>query len=134
MRPKGMKDLAAFSAREVKRAAAEERVFLCKRTVGDKVIPASFLKVEGIGDACWCKRPGREEQIEELVGSQNPGPEAPPNSLKGQERRELRICQERSPAPSLLFHRYHYSENKKQIPLRKYRLTFLAELGNWTFT
>ena len=54
MRPKGMKDLAAFTVREVKRAAAEERerdeVFLCIRTVRvkvkSKVIPASFLKIE----------------------------------------------------------------------------------------
>ena len=50
-----MKDLATFSVREVKRVAAEERekrrVFLCRRTVRvkvkSKVIPASFLKVEG---------------------------------------------------------------------------------------
>ena len=53
MRPKGMEDLAAFSAKEVKRAAAEEkeRVFLCRRTmrvkVRGKAIPASFLKIEG---------------------------------------------------------------------------------------
>ena len=54
MRPKGIEDLAAFSAREVKRAAAEER----ERDeyssaegvkVGGKVIPASFLKIEGRG-------------------------------------------------------------------------------------
>ena len=48
MRPKGMEDLAAFSAREVKR---KRRVFLCRRTVGvkvgSKVIPVSVLKVEG---------------------------------------------------------------------------------------
>ena len=57
MPPKGMEDLAAFIAREVKRAAAEERekrrVFLCSRTVrvkvGGKVILASFLKIEGRG-------------------------------------------------------------------------------------
>ena len=46
MRPKGMEDLAAFKAREIKR-----RVFLCRRTVRVKVegkaIPASFLKIEG---------------------------------------------------------------------------------------
>ena len=54
MRPKGMEDLAAFSVREVKRAAAEEKerdVFLCRRTVRvkveGKVIPASSLKVKG---------------------------------------------------------------------------------------
>ena len=55
MRPKGMEDLAAFIAREVKRAAAEERdeYSFCRRTVrvrvGGKVIPASFLKIEGRG-------------------------------------------------------------------------------------
>ena len=47
-------------------------------------------------DARWGKRPGREGQIEELVGGQNPGPEAPPRSKKGQKRREQRRCQERS--------------------------------------
>ena len=57
MRPKGMEDLAAFNAREEKRAAAEERerneYSLCRRTVGVKVrgkaILASFLKIEGRG-------------------------------------------------------------------------------------
>ena len=48
MRPKAMEDLAAFSVREVKR-----RIFLCRRTVREKVkskvIPASFLKIEGRG-------------------------------------------------------------------------------------
>ena len=71
MRSKGMEDLAAFSAREVKRAAAEERrkkrVFLCRRTVrvkiGGKVIPASFLKIEGrgalVGAKDWRERDER---------------------------------------------------------------------------
>ena len=57
MRPNGMENLAAFGAREVKRAATEEReergVFLCCRTVKvevkGKVIPTSFLKIEGRG-------------------------------------------------------------------------------------
>ena len=56
MRPKGMEDLAAFSVREVKKAAVEERkrrVFLCRRTVRvevrSKVIPAGLLKIEGRG-------------------------------------------------------------------------------------
>ena len=56
MRPKGMKYLAAFIVREVKRAAAEEkerREFLCRRTVRvkvkSKVISASSLKTEGRG-------------------------------------------------------------------------------------
>ena len=53
MWPKGMEELAAFSVREGKRAAAEKkkRIFLCRRTVRvkvkGKVIPASFLKIEG---------------------------------------------------------------------------------------
>ena len=38
----------------------------------------------------------REGQVEELVGDQSPGPEAPPRSKKEQERREQRKCQERS--------------------------------------
>ena len=57
MRPKGMKDLAAFSARERKESSSrgkkKRRVFLCRRTVrvkvGGKAIPASFLKIEGRG-------------------------------------------------------------------------------------
>ena len=52
-----MEDLAAFSAREVKRSSSRgkrmTRVFLCRRTVRvkvvGKVIPVSFLKVEGRG-------------------------------------------------------------------------------------
>ena len=35
-----------------------------------KVIPASFLKVEG-----WRTLVGAKDRIEELVGGQNPGPE-----------------------------------------------------------
>ena len=54
MRPKEMEDLAAFSAREVKRVGAEERekdVYSSaegqwESKVRSKVIPASFLKVE----------------------------------------------------------------------------------------
>ena len=38
----------------------------------------------------------REGQIEELLGGQHPGSEAPPVSKKEQERREQRRCQERS--------------------------------------
>ena len=56
MRPKGMKDLAVFSVREVKsssRGKRKRRVFRYRRTVGvkvgNKVIPASFLKIEGRG-------------------------------------------------------------------------------------
>ena len=63
--------------------------------VGDKVIPASFLKIEGRGDARWGERPEREGHIEELVGDPDPGPEAPPISKKRRERREQRKCQGR---------------------------------------
>ena len=65
--------------------------------VGGKVIPASFLKVEErgtlVGAKDWREREG---WIEELVDGQNPGPEAPPKSKKGKEKREQRRCQERS--------------------------------------
>ena len=40
------------------------------------------------------RSPGKEGQIEELVGSQNPGPEAPSRSKKRPERREQRRCEE----------------------------------------
>ena len=50
--------------------------------VGGKVIPASYLKVEGRG-ARWGERPEREGQIEESIFGQNLGSEAPP---KEQER------------------------------------------------
>ena len=34
------------------------------------------------GGACWSERPQRKGQIKELVGGQNPDPEAPPRSKK----------------------------------------------------
>ena len=40
----------------------------------------------------------REGQIKELVGGQNPRPEAPPRSKKWKEKREKRKCQGRSNA------------------------------------
>ena len=40
--------------------------------------------------ARWGERPGREGQIEELVGGQNPGPEAPPRSKKGGSKRDVK--------------------------------------------
>ena len=54
----------------------------------------SFLKVEERRTLVGAK--AEERQIEELVGGQNQGPEAPPRSKTEQERREERICQERS--------------------------------------
>ena len=62
-----------------------------KVQVGDKAIPASFLKVEGRECSLGRKTEERGGQIEELVDSQNPGPVAPSRSKKGQRR-----CQERS--------------------------------------
>ena len=67
------------------RGKKKRQVFLCRRTVGVKVIPASVLKIEGRG-ARWGERPEREGRIEELVGGQNPDPEAPPRS-EGNVRR-----------------------------------------------
>ena len=76
----------------------KRRVFLCRRTVGvkvrGKVIPASFQKTKGRGMLVGAK--DQRGQIEELVGGQNPGPEATPRSKKGQEKREQRKCQDRS--------------------------------------
>ena len=63
--------------------------------VKGKVIPASFLKVEGEGTLVG-EKDRREGQIEELVGGQNLGPEAPPRSSKGQDKREQKRCQEKS--------------------------------------
>ena len=74
-----------------------KRLFLYGRTVSvkvkSKVIPASFLKIEGLRTLVGVKDQ-REGQIEELVGDQNPGPEAPPMSKIGEERREQKRCQE----------------------------------------
>ena len=47
-------------------------------------------------DARWGEKPEREGQLEELVGDQNPSPEAPPRSKIALERREQRRCQGRS--------------------------------------
>ena len=59
--------------------------FICRRTVRvkveGKVILASFLKIEG-RRSLGQKTKEREGQIKELVGDQNPGPEAPPRSRK----------------------------------------------------
>ena len=49
-----------------------------------KVIPASFLKIQGRETFVGAK----EGWLVELVGDQNRGPEALPRSKKGQERRE----------------------------------------------
>ena len=79
------------------REKRKRRVFVCKRTVRVKAIPVSFLKIEGRETLVGAKdRREREGRIEELVGGQNPGLEAPPRSKKRQERREQRRCQERN--------------------------------------
>ena len=64
--------------------------------IEDKVIPASFLKVEGRGTLVGVKKPEKEGWLLELVGDQKSGPEVPPWSKIGQERREQRRCQGRS--------------------------------------
>ena len=43
-----------------------------------------------MGDACWGKRPKREGQLEELVGDQNPGPEAPPRNRREGSKGKVR--------------------------------------------
>ena len=58
--------------------------------VRSKVIPASSLKVEGRGTLHWGERSGREQQIEGLVGGQNPDPEAPPRSKRGESKGDVR--------------------------------------------
>ena len=63
--------------------------------VGDKVIPASFQKIEERGTLVGAIGQ-REGRVEELVDGQNPGPGALPRSKKGQEKREQRRCQESS--------------------------------------
>ena len=55
--------------------------------VRSKVIPASFLKIEGWGMLVGAKD-RREGQLVELVGGQNLGPEAPPMNKKNRERRK----------------------------------------------
>ena len=55
--------------------------------VRSKVIPTSFLKIEGRGTLVGVKNQ-RERKLEELVGVQKPSREALPRSKKGQEKRE----------------------------------------------
>ena len=62
----------------------KRRVFLCRRTVRVKVIPSSFLKIEGWRTLVGAKdRREREGQLKELVGDQNSSLEAPPRSKRG---------------------------------------------------
>ena len=103
MRPKGMGDLAAFSAREVKRVAAEERerdeysIQTDSESQSKKQShPSELFENKKRGNACWGERSEREGQMRELVGDQNPSSEAPPKSQKRRERREQRKCQGRS--------------------------------------
>ena len=49
-----------------------------------------------MGDIPWGERQEKEGQSEELVGEQNPSPEAPPRSKIGREKRGQRRCQGRS--------------------------------------
>ena len=58
--------------------------------VGGKVIPASFLKIEGRVCLLGQKTREREGLIEELVDGQNPAPEAPPRSKRGGSKEDVR--------------------------------------------
>ena len=93
MRPKEMEDLAAFSVREVKRAAAEERerdqYSLQKdgESQSKKSSPRVFGKLME-GGRLLGEIAKKEAQSVELVGDQNPGPEAPPKNKRGRERKE----------------------------------------------
>ena len=99
MQPIKIENLAAFGIKGVKRAAAKERgsirVFLCSRTikveVKGKVIPTSFLKIEGRRTFGWDERPEKEGQLVELVGDQNQSTEAPSRSKRGRESRKQKI-------------------------------------------
>ena len=53
--------------------------------VGGKIIPASFMKIEGRGTLVGAIG-RREGQIEELVVGQNPGPEALPEAREEGEK------------------------------------------------
>ena len=75
------------------RGKRKRLVFLCKRTVKvkvkRKVIPTSFLKIEGRG--CFLGRKTEERgRFVELVGNQNPGPKAPPRSKRRGRKRDVR--------------------------------------------
>ena len=60
--------------------------------VKSKIISRIFLKIEGrvtfVGE--------KDGQLVELVGDQSPGPEEPPRSKIGREKREQRKCQGRN--------------------------------------
>ena len=63
-----MENLAAFSVREVKRAAAKKQVFLCTRTVSVKekykVILTSFLEIE---EGCLLERKTGEKGTDRKI-------------------------------------------------------------------
>ena len=76
------------------RGKRKRRVFLCRLTVrvkvGDKVISASFQKVEGRGTLIGAKDQGEKDSWKELVDGQNPVPEASPRTKKRPEKGEQR--------------------------------------------
>ena len=57
--------------------------------VKSKVIPTSFLKIEGRGNLRWGERSGKEGQLVELVGDQNPSPKAPIRSKREEGAKEM---------------------------------------------
>ena len=58
--------------------------------------PSELSEKQRKGVARWGERPEKEGWSIELIGDQNPCPEAPPRSKIGRERREQRKCQGRS--------------------------------------
>ena len=75
------------------RGKRKRLVFLCRRIVGvkveGKVIPTSFLKIEGWKTLVG-RKDRRERQLEELVGDQTSNPEAPPRSKRGGSKGDIR--------------------------------------------
>ena len=71
------------------------RVFLCRRTVRGSLSSELSEKLKE-GERSLGLKTGERGTDRKLVGDQNPDPEAPPRSKKGQERRKQRRCQERS--------------------------------------
>ena len=88
MQPKGMEDLVAFNAREVKRPRRKEKetsISLQKDSGSQsrrQSHPSKLSENRRKEDACCGKRLEREGQLEELVGDQNVGPEAPSRSRR----------------------------------------------------
>ena len=97
MRPKRMEYSAVFNAREVKRATAEERERDEYSSAEDnesrskKQSHPNELSENGreTGRSLWQKT-GERERLVQLVGNQNPGPEASSRSKRVGNKRDVR--------------------------------------------